>query len=154
MSNRSYNNQPNARAPLYFDDFITRDRWRAAKRSQTLRMVPLPATNMVETLDALVIELIAPGIEPENLHLRQTERGIEVRYDARIDPSFEPLGRTQVWRNEYLPGSFRRTFDLNTRALDLEQIEVTTENGIIRLQIPKQPEFSGQLMASWPFSMN
>jgi HSP20 family protein len=154
MSKLPYNSRPNAETPVYFDDFLTRDLWRATTRLRTLRMVPLPATNIVETLDALVIELIAPGVSHEDIALRQTDRGLEVRFDSQMDQSFEPIGNRQVWRHEYLPGSFRRSFDLNAEALELDNVLLSSENGVVRLEIPKRDELRGMLMAPQPFSLN
>lgn len=153
MFNTQYNRKSGANTPIYFDDFITRDQWRLLERLKAIRPMLTPATNITETREALIIELVAPGLEAEDLHIHIHERGLEIRYQYD-GPGFIPIDESQNRRREYAPQSFRRTFDLNPEALDLGNIEVDSRAGIIQFTIPKQEPYRGKIMQVWGFSRN
>lgn len=142
-----------AQQPLYFDDFITRDRWNAAQRQLPVQLSLMPAINVYETVDTFFLELVVPGVAMDDLQFFTTDRSIEVRYepDASL---FEPFGHRRVWSTGYRPAAFRRLFELNPEALDFDELRVSEYHGIIRFEIPKRPAFRGLVMPVTPFSLN
>lgn len=153
MSLLKYNYSLRPGAPIYFDDFITRTSWVLTNKLQSTRLLPAPATNVTETRDALVIELVAPGLSHTDLTVQVAEQALDIRYDSPA-PHFEALGERQQWRNEFGLTPFRRTFGLNMEVLAVEDMALSSDQGIIRLEIPKREEYRGQLSPVHPFSMN
>lgn len=147
------NRQFPAAQPLYFDDFITRDGWNAARQQAELQMSPMPATNAYETEKAFFIELVVPGLTLEDLQFFVTDDQIEVRYTPD-DHDFEPYGSRRQLHREYRPAAFQRTLQLNPQALDLDGLEVRAADGVVRIQIPKRTVSRGPLPLIVPFSLN
>lgn len=141
-----------AGAPIYFDDFQTRDAWQNALRAP-LQFSALPATNVVETSDAFVIELVAPGLTHEQLDISVGTHSIEVRFDPD-STDFETLHRRRIWRSEYMPMPFQRTFELNGDLLDLDALSISSTLGLIHIHIPKQEAVRGRIVPFVPFSSN
>ena len=139
--------------PLFFDDFITRDNWKAAEGQIPMQVVPMPATNVIETEDVLVIELIVPGLSAEDLTFLVTDNSVEVRYEPDIN-SFEAFNSQRFHQREYRPMAFTRRYELNPQALDFDGLEVESDQGIVRIEIPKLEQFRGRVQPFMPFSLN
>lgn len=142
-----------AEQPLYFDDFITRNNWTTARRQLALQLSPMPATNVYETETAFHIELAVPGLSHEDLIFLVTDDRIEIRYEPD-DTAFEPYGVRRPLHQEYRPLAFQRIFQLNAEMLDLDGLQVVSNNGIVRMEIPKQDNYRGVLPLQVPFSLN
>ena len=147
------NHQLPAAQPLFFDDFTTRDNWKAAQRQYQLQMSPMPATNAYETEKAFVIELVVPGVSPDDLQFFMTDEQIEVRYTPD-ERDFEPYGSRRELHGEYRPIAFQRSWQFNPHALDPDRLEITSGNGIVRITIPKRESSTGPLPLLVPFSLN
>lgn len=139
--------------PVFFDDFTIRDNWKAAQRALPLQLTPVPATNVFETPDIFVIELAIPGVTHEDIQFFTTDRSIELRYEPDTG-SFEAFGARRIWHAEYRPVPFRRQFELNPEALDLDRLQVSSAHGIIRMEIPKKGPNAGRIVPAFPFSLN
>lgn len=142
-----------AEQPLHFDDFITRNNWTTARRQLALQLSPMPATNVYETETAFFIELAVPGLSHEDLIFLVTDDRIEIRYEPD-DTAFEPYGVRRPLHQEYRPLAFQRIFQLNAEMLDLDGLQVVSNNGIVRMEIPKQENYRGMLPLRVPFSLN
>lgn len=139
--------------PVFFDDFTTQKTWNAARETLPFQLSMMPAVNIFETLDAFFIELYVPGISIEELRFFSTDRSIEVRYEPD-KLAFEPYGTRRNWHTGHRPQGFRRQFDLNPDALDIDALEVESDNGVVRLQYPKKENFRGRVQSESPFSLN
>ncbi|TNE60390.1 MAG: Hsp20/alpha crystallin family protein, partial [Bacteroidetes bacterium] len=138
------NRQLPAEQPLFFDDFITRNNWTAARKQLQLQLSPMPATNVYETETAFYIELVVPGLTHEDLLFFTTDDKLEVRFTPD-ERSFEPYGSRRHLHREYRPIAFRREFQLNPDALDLDALQVHSENGIVQIEIPKREDYHSSL---------
>lgn len=152
MFNIQNNRRPEG-PPLYFDDFITRDNWLAAQKQISPQLNVMPATNVVETANEFIIELVAPGLSHTDLVIRIGENDVDVRFDPN-DNLFESLQRRRDWRSEYRLMPFRRAFELNGKLLDLEAIAVSSHEGLIQINIPKREQVRGRISPAMPFSLN
>lgn len=153
MSLKSYNSRSNFGMQFYFDDFITRDQWRATHRARGVRLMTFPAVNIFETNNALMIELVAPGVDPSFLQIEVNENGLCLSYDPG-NPDFIPVTKHRVLRNEFSTIPFQRKFELNPNSLIMDQVEIESENGVIQLTIPKLEEYCGRLSTPNYFSIN
>lgn len=148
------NNRPlPAEQPLFFDDFITRNNWKAAREQFQMQLNLMPATNVYETEKAFFIELVVPGLSHEDLLFFTTEDSLEIRYQPD-DHHFEPYGSRRYLHREYRPVAFQRVFQLNTEALDFDALQVSSDRGVVRIEIPKQADYWGTLPLRVPFSLN
>lgn len=147
------NRQLPAEQPLFFDDFITRNNWKAAQENFQMQLNLMPATNVYETEKAFYIELVVPGLSHEDLLFFTTENGIEIRYQPD-EHNFEPYGSRRYLHREYRPAAFQRAFQVNTEALDFENIHIDSAKGVVRIEVPKQENYWGTLPLRVPFSLN
>jgi len=147
------NNSRQADARIYFDDFATRDAWEAAQRPANPQFSVLPATNIIETPDAFLIELVAPGLGVDDLSISVEGNEITVSYQPS-DSRFENLHQRREWRSEYRSIPFERNFYLKGDLLDMAALRVGADHGIIRLTIPKKETARGAITPWMPFSSN
>jgi HSP20 family molecular chaperone IbpA len=92
----------------------------------------VPATDIIETKDALVMMLDMPGAEPESLDVALDRQ--ELRVSARCTPS-APEGYTLI-HAEYRDGNYERVFSVSER-IDEERIDAVFKDGVLRLTLPK-----------------
>jgi HSP20 family protein len=92
----------------------------------------MPATDIVETKDAVLMLLDVPGADPDSLNVALENQ--ELRVTARVTSS-PPPGYTPM-HAEYRDGNYERAFTLSDR-VDDERIEATFKDGVLRLTLPK-----------------
>jgi HSP20 family molecular chaperone IbpA len=92
----------------------------------------MPAADIVETQDAVLMLLDVPGAEPDSLSVALEKQ--ELRVSARSTSSAPP-GYT-LMHAEYRDGNYERAFTLSER-VDEERIEATFKDGVLRLTLPK-----------------
>ncbi len=102
--------------------------------------VPIPAVNIGETPDRVLIYLFAPGLDPENIDLTIEKNMLTI--SAGRDTSKEIGEDSKVkgyYRKERFSGKFRRVIAL-PEGLDTSQIEAKYSNGILNISIKKKEE--------------
>jgi HSP20 family molecular chaperone IbpA len=92
----------------------------------------MPAADIVETQDAVLMLLDVPGADPDSLSVALEKQ--ELRVSARTTSSAPP-GYT-LMHAEYRDGNYERAFTLSER-VDEERIEATFKDGVLRLTLPK-----------------
>lgn len=102
----------------------------------------MPAVNIEETRDALVLTAELPGmreedidIELENNVLTISGEKVEERTEGEEDR------RYHVWERTY--GAFRRSFTL-PRTVKADDITAHFSDGVLRVDLPKVPEAKGR----------
>ena len=92
----------------------------------------LPAVDIFETRDEIVLVADMPGVPPDavDIHLEGNELGIEGRVRTEDYEGLKPL---QV---EYGVGGYQRRFTLG-EAIDREKIKAQMKKGVLVLQLPK-----------------
>ena len=142
-----------AEMPLYFDDFITRDNYKAAQRRPPVQLSLMPATNVYETAESFFIEMVVPGVSYEELEFFVTDRSIEIRYKPE-NGEYAPMNSSRVWHTEYHPAAFKRKFEFNPEIFDIDNLQVDSLHGVTRIEIPKQEAYRGRMTPLMPFSLN
>ena len=102
--------------------------------------VPIPAVNIGETPDRVVIYLFAPGLDPKKIELTIEKNMLTV--SAGRDTSKEIGDDSKVtgyYRKERFTGKFRRVIAL-PEGLDTSRIEAKYSNGILNVAIKKREE--------------
>lgn len=102
----------------------------------------LPAVNVEETPDELVLTAELPGMRREDVDLELennvlTIRGTKSQRTEREDQE----RRYHVWERRY--GSFQRSFTL-PRTVNADEISANFEDGVLHIHMPKAPEAKGR----------
>jgi HSP20 family protein len=119
----------------FFDDHAT--------KAKQLDASHRPAVNIVETEDAYELELLAPGRAKENFNLAFNEGTLEVTYTtptAEPTVEMETSVKSNFRRREFSLVDFTRRFQLDDKVIDIDAIDATYVDGVLRLALPKREE--------------
>jgi HSP20 family protein len=94
----------------------------------------VPATDIFETNEALIMLLDMPGADPESLDVTLEGRELSVFASSR---SSVPEGYALV-HAEYRDGNYERHFVI-TGEVDGDNIDAVLTRGVLRLTVPKPP---------------
>jgi len=95
--------------------------------------IHVPLDVIVEN-DAYVIEMIVPGLDPDELEIEIVEKTIDIQGEFKA--ATEDI---KYLRKERPTGKFRRMIRL-PKLLDMEKSEADLKNGILSLRIPVAEE--------------
>ena len=118
-----------------FDEMMGRGLWRDSDE-RSLRGSWMPAINILEREDAMVITADLPGLKAEDVEVTVEEGTLSIRGERRLEEAAE--GET-YHRVERLYGVFERNFSL-PNSVDVEKIEARFNNGEMVLTLPKREE--------------
>ena len=96
-------------------------------------MVPI---DMYEKGDKLVITATIPGMKAEDVQITITGNTLQIKGEFKSERE-EEEGSMHFQERRY--GAFQRSISL-PRDVDTDKVEATSENGILRLEIPKTEE--------------
>ncbi len=97
------------------------------------REIHVPLDVIVEN-DAYIIELIIPGLAPDDVEIEIVEKTIEIQGEF-----LAPEDDVKYLRKELPSGKFRRVIRL-PKLLNMEKSEANLENGILSLRVPVAEE--------------
>ncbi|ANH81823.1 heat-shock protein Hsp20 [Niabella ginsenosidivorans] len=92
------------------------------------------AANIEETDQAYVLSLYAAGLKKENFRISVNDDVLTIKYATD-----ETGSEVQYILQEYQPGSFERSFQLNDKVLT-ENIEAVYVDGVLKVTLQKNPE--------------
>lgn len=95
--------------------------------------LPMPAANLRVTDDEVIIELSAPGVDPENIAISVTGDTVTIGGEI-VREQHDTTGQT--YYEEIMEGRFQRSFVLPF-PVDAQGATATIENGILTLTLPK-----------------
>jgi HSP20 family protein len=96
----------------------------------------VPAVDIVEEKDSFVLQADVPGVDPAKIEVSMDAGVLSLSGERHGETSDEYEGLKRV---ERISGKFYRRFTLPETA-DAEGITATSNNGILEITIPKQPE--------------
>ena len=96
----------------------------------------LPAVNISETDNDLIIEVAAPGIRKQDFKLEINDNQLRIGYAREAK---NQSNETNYWRREFNFESFERTFSLPA-IVESEKISAGYTDGILRISVPKKEE--------------
>jgi len=96
----------------------------------------LPAVDMYQTDDAVVVKSAIPGIKPEDIDISITGDTLTIRGETRVE---EEVNEENYIRRERRYGSFCRSLALPLPVVT-EKAEAEFENGVLTLTLPKAEE--------------
>ena len=96
------------------------------------RPVFVPAADIYETGDNLVVLCEMPGVSPEGVDITLERRVLTIRAHS-ADQQHSGYQRVYI---EYSDGDYERVFTLS-EDIDRDRIEATVKDGVLRLVLPK-----------------
>jgi HSP20 family protein len=125
-----------------FDDVLT-----PATLADFGNFSKVPAAELTETEENLVLKLEVPGMQPAELNIEATAKSISISGERKSETQAEDLGKTRLsegvyhkgttsFRTEFRYGSFQRVIPLPVRIQNTE-VKAEYKNGILHLTLPK-----------------
>jgi len=105
----------------------------------------LPAVNVEETADELILTAELPGMKVDDVNIELENNVLTIsgeKSEQRTEGSEER--RYHLWERTY--GSFQRSFTL-PRTVKADDIRAHFENGVLEVHMPKVPEAKGRKIA-------
>jgi HSP20 family molecular chaperone IbpA len=96
------------------------------------RPVFMPAADIYETEDSIVVLTEMPGVSSEGVDISLERRVLTIRGRSAGN---EHTGYQRVY-NEYSDGDYERVFTLSEN-IDRDRIEATLKDGVLQLVLPK-----------------
>ena len=96
----------------------------------------VPAMDVVETPEAVLVSAEIPGIDPSTIDVSVSGDYLELRGEK---PDEQLPEKTSWYRFERTVGSFRRTLYL-PMPVDADGIEAHERHGLLTIKLPKRPE--------------
>ncbi len=110
-----------------------REKVEVTTEGETTRTCPvyIPAVDIYESEDALVLVADMPGVGPEDVSIDIRDNQLTLRGTVTIEDIKE-----RVHIQEYGVGDYYREFSLG-RTIDQSRIEASMRNGVLTLTLPK-----------------
>ena len=96
----------------------------------------IPAVDMYQTDDAVVVKSAIPGIKPEDIDISITGDTLTIKGETRVE---EEVNEENYIRRERRYGSFCRSLALPLPVVT-DKAEAEFENGVLTLTLPKAEE--------------
>jgi HSP20 family protein len=96
----------------------------------------LPAVNISETNNELLIEVAAPGMKKNDFKVEINDNQLNISYRKETNSENDDKNH---WRKEFNFQSFERNFTLPT-IVESDKIEATYNEGILKIVVPKKEE--------------
>ncbi len=114
-----------------FNDAIVPNEWNV-----TQNMARVPAAELTETEEALLLKVELPGLEAKDVDIEVTENTVSIRGERKSETKSEENGMT---RTEFYYGSFERMIPLPSRVQNTD-VKAEYKDGILSLNLPKKEE--------------
>ena len=96
----------------------------------------VPAAELTETEENIILKLEVPGMQPADLNIEATHKSISISGERKSETKSEAEGKT---RTEFRYGSFQRVIPLPAK-IQNTQVKAEYKDGILRLTLPKAEE--------------
>lgn len=118
-----------------FDDFFRPNTW--AKEGT----LTAPPVNIHETNEAFHLELVAPGLNKEDVKLNIEKGLLTISYEKKTETGSQDY---KTHRKEFTITNFKRSFSLDDK-INVDGIQAKYDNGVLKLLLPKKEEVKVQL---------
>lgn len=110
----------------------SREGSQAARQEQVL----LPAGDIFEHADGITLLLDMPGVSKDRLDINSDRNTLTV--EGRVEISMPD--DTESLYADVRSTRYRRSFSLSGEQLDVEQVQASLKDGVLRIDIPKRAE--------------
>lgn len=119
-----------------FEDVLT-----PASFTEFGNLAKVPAAELTETADALILKLELPGMQPADLNIEATAKSVSISGERKSEVTEEDKGKTRLcgavsFRTEFRYGSFQRVIPLPKQIKNTE-VKAEYKDGILHLTLPK-----------------
>lgn len=104
----------------------------------------IPAMDVAETQDAIVLTAELPGMDQPALRLTIENNVLTISGEKEQEISDEAPA-TNVYLSERFYGAFQRSFTL-PRTVDVERVTAHFDKGILTITLPKLPQAKGRVI--------
>jgi HSP20 family protein len=103
----------------------------------------MPAVNVEETRDALLLSAELPGMKQEDVEIELENNVLTLsgQKEESRTAGGEDDRRFHLWERRW--GSFQRSFTL-PRTVKADEISATYQDGVLQIHMPKAPEARGR----------
>lgn len=102
----------------------------------------IPAVEVSETNDALVLTAELPGIEEKDLKISIENNVLSIDGEKEQETTDAPPTKAYYITERYY-GAFHRSFAL-PRTVDVEHVKAVFEKGVLTITLPKLPQSKGR----------
>ncbi len=120
-----------------FDETFARTRGREEGLGTGMWM---PAVDIFETGDAVVVKAELPGVAREDVHVEVKDGVLTLRGERKYEKAVD---EENFHRIERAYGAFQRAFSLPA-TVDSEKIAATMVNGVLEVRVPKREQAAGK----------
>ena len=114
-----------------FDDAMT-----PASFAEFGNFSKVPAAELTETKDNIILKLEVPGMQLADLNIEATYKSISISGERQSEVTSEAEGKT---RSEFRYGSFQRVIPLPVK-IQNTKVSAEYKDGILHLTLPKAEE--------------
>lgn len=108
----------------------------AAEAARNREMVLRPAGDIFEHGNGITLVLDMPGVSKERLEIHSDRNSLVVEGSVEIDV---PEG-TESLHADVRSKRYRRAFSVSGEQLDIEAVQASLKDGVLRIDIPKRAE--------------
>ncbi len=96
----------------------------------------VPAVDIYETDDAIVLEAELPGMDEKDIEVRVEDNVLTIKGERKFEKEAK---EENYYRMERYYGSFQRSFSLPSN-VDVDKIKAEYKKGILKVTMPKKEE--------------
>ncbi len=122
--------------PSFFDDFFTKDIFHRPSINLSKLGTTMPAVNVSETEQALLVDVAVPGLNKEDIQVEFHQNVLTISSESKQEDETKDDDNTFT-RKEFSYQSFRRSFTVAENLVDGDKIEARYENGVLHIVLPK-----------------
>jgi HSP20 family protein len=94
----------------------------------------VPAVDIYETPEKVVIEAEVPGVEKDNIKIEYSNGVLTIKGERKLE---KEVKEEDYHRLERSYGSFQRSFSIPS-TVDPDKINAVYKNGVLKIELPKQ----------------
>ena len=125
----------NTRMPRFFDDFFTKET--DSFSTQTAKSNSLPAVNIKEDENNFQLEVAAPGRNKEDFQVKFDQGLLTISAEQNDEQESKD---ERYLKREFRHSNFQRSFRVEEKEVNGDNIVAKYENGVLHLTLPKREE--------------
>ena len=106
------------------------------KSLATEQMEWVPAVDVSETDDAVIVKVDLPGVKPEDMEISLSDNVLVIKGEKKRE---ETEKKENFYRMERFYGTFMRTIQLPCEVQE-DKVEAHYKDGVLKIVLPKKPE--------------
>jgi len=109
------------------------DRLAPTTNGESNRIAFIPAAEIKETAERLILKLEVPGLKAKDIDIKVTEQSVSIAGEKKSEVKTEDKG---IMRSEFRYGKFERVINLPVH-IQSDRVKAEYKDGILHLDLPK-----------------